>query len=86
MTCAGLLPDSGELLGMFPCCLYSESTLRKPLAFHSVSFGQDSQSHYLRRMAQIAAEVYKDGPVDPLAPAGVNPCSFNSVLDTVGGS
>jgi hypothetical protein len=56
---------------------------RKPLSFHSVSFGEDGQSHYLRRMATIAGEVYDNGPADPLAPAGVNPCTFSSALDTV---
>jgi hypothetical protein len=34
-------------------------------------------------MATIAAEVYDLGPADPLAPAGVNPCTFSSALDTV---
>jgi hypothetical protein len=56
---------------------------RKSLSLHTVSFGQDGQSHYLRRMATIAAEVYDNSPADPLAPAGVNPCTFSSALDTV---
>ncbi|KIM22917.1 hypothetical protein M408DRAFT_332686 [Serendipita vermifera MAFF 305830] len=55
----------------------------KGLAFNSVSFGADRQSHYLRRMATIAKEVYDTAPADPLAPTGVNPCSFTSALDTV---
>jgi hypothetical protein len=55
----------------------------KPLAFHSVSFGNDVYSHSLRRMATIAGEVYDAAPRDPLAPSGPNPCSFSSALDTV---
>lgn len=36
-------------------------------------------------MATIAKEVYDTVPPDPLAPAGVNPCTFSSALDTVCG-
>ncbi|KIM19859.1 hypothetical protein M408DRAFT_334238 [Serendipita vermifera MAFF 305830] len=61
----------------------SASRLGKGLAFNSVSFGPDRASHYLRRMATIAKEVYDTAPADPLAPTGVNPCSFTSALDTV---
>ncbi|PVF92927.1 hypothetical protein CPB86DRAFT_144289 [Serendipita vermifera] len=57
--------------------------LGKPLAFHAVSFGPESSSHYLRRMAAIANEVYASAPRDPLAPAGVNPCGYTAALDTV---
>ncbi|PVF98362.1 hypothetical protein CPB86DRAFT_825740 [Serendipita vermifera] len=74
-------------------CAISDSTvydlcraavrLGKPLAFHSVSFGTESNSHYLRRMATIANEVYASAPRDPLAPAGVNPCGYTAALDTV---
>ncbi|KIM19431.1 hypothetical protein M408DRAFT_31230 [Serendipita vermifera MAFF 305830] len=61
----------------------SASRLGKGLAFNSVSFGVDTQSHYLRRMATIAKEVYDTVPANPLAPTGVNPCSFTSALNTV---
>lgn len=56
--------------------------LRKPLAFHAVSFGQDTQAYYLRRMAAIADEVYAAAPKDPLAPSGFKACTYASALDT----
>lgn len=57
---------------------------RKPLAFHAVGFSEESVgSVHLERMTQIATETYDSAPPDPLLPAGVNPCSFHSALDTV---
>ncbi|GBE82556.1 hypothetical protein SCP_0409400 [Sparassis crispa] len=56
----------------------------KPLSFHAVSFGQDSQSSYLRRMAQIAHDAQNSAPRDPLAPAGATVLSsYSQALDTV---
>ncbi|KAL6309202.1 hypothetical protein BKA93DRAFT_724346 [Sparassis latifolia] len=57
----------------------------KPLSFHAVSFGQDSQSSYLRRMAQIARDAQNTAPRDPLqAPAGATVLSsYSQALDTV---
>ncbi|KIM92371.1 hypothetical protein PILCRDRAFT_417 [Piloderma croceum F 1598] len=58
--------------------------LGKPLSFHAVSFGQDSTSSSLRRMAQIAQEVQNNAPRDPLAPAAATvSSSYAEALDTV---
>jgi hypothetical protein len=57
---------------------------RRPLSFHAVSFGKDSRSSSLRRMAQIASEVQNNVPPDPLLPAAANvPSSYTEALDTV---
>ena len=58
-------------------------SLRKGLSFHTVSFGPEASSHSLRRMAQIAEEVYRRAPSDPLAPAVQDSCSHTRALDTV---
>jgi len=34
-------------------------------------------------MTDIARDIYESAPPDPLVPAGQNPCSFHSALDTV---
>jgi hypothetical protein len=61
-----------------------KSNARKPLSFHAVSFGQDSTSSSLRRMAQIALEVQYTAPHDPLLPAEAKiPSSYTEALDTV---
>ncbi|KAI0052041.1 hypothetical protein FA95DRAFT_1484280 [Auriscalpium vulgare] len=58
--------------------------LGKPLSFHAVSFGPDSSSSSLRRMAQIAREVQTNAPHDPLLPAAATvPSSYAVALDTV---
>ncbi|KAH7907394.1 hypothetical protein BJ138DRAFT_1014577, partial [Hygrophoropsis aurantiaca] len=58
--------------------------LGKPLSFHAVSFGADSSSMYLRRMADIALEVQNNAPQDPLAPAAATVLSsYSQALDTV---
>ncbi|KAH7910222.1 hypothetical protein BJ138DRAFT_1127056 [Hygrophoropsis aurantiaca] len=58
--------------------------LGKPLSFHAVSFGPDSSSAYLRRMADIALEVQNNAPRDPLAPAAATVLSsYSEALDTV---
>ncbi len=41
-----------------------------------------TQAGSLRRMVQIATEVYDTAPRDPLAPLS-DPCSYNEALDTV---
>ena len=59
---------------------------RKPLSFHSVSFGQDCFAPILQRMAQIALEVQdKNTRENPGLPAPVSgpPSSFAYALDTV---
>jgi len=58
--------------------------LGKPLSFHSVSFGPDSSSSSLRRMANLALGIQNNAPRDPLrAPAASVPSSFAIALDTV---
>jgi len=57
--------------------------LGKGLSFHTVSFGPDASSHSLRRMVQIAEEVYRRAPSDPLAPAVQDSCSHTRALDTI---
>jgi hypothetical protein len=65
------------------CSTESCHSLRKGLSFHTVSFGPDASSHSLRRMAQIAEEVYRRAPSDPLAPAVQDSCSYTRAIDTV---
>lgn len=61
-----------------------DAIARRPLSFHAVSFGKDSRSSSLRRMAQIASEVQNNAPPDPLLPAAANvPSSYTEALDTV---
>ncbi|KAI0250874.1 hypothetical protein BJV78DRAFT_526274 [Lactifluus subvellereus] len=58
--------------------------LGKPLSFHSVSFGPDSSSSSLRRMANLALGIQNNAPRDPLrSPAASVPSSFAIALDTV---
>ncbi|KAF8685043.1 hypothetical protein RHS04_00827 [Rhizoctonia solani] len=57
--------------------------LGKALAFHSVSFGQDRCSASLRRMADIAHEVYASAPQDVLSAARGNPCAYTNAIDTI---
>jgi len=62
----------------------NEINARRPLSFHTVSFGQEATSTSLRRMAQIAQEVQNNAPRDPLLPANANiPSSYTEALDTV---
>ena len=57
---------------------------RKPLSFHSVSFGPDSSSSSLRRMANLALGIQNNAPRDPLrSPAASVPSCFAIALDTV---
>jgi hypothetical protein len=71
-----------------------DANARRPLSFHAVSFGQDSTSSSLRRMAQIALEVQKiaqlaleaqsNAPHEPLAALHhAIPSSYTEALDTV---
>ncbi|EUC60520.1 cytochrome P450 family protein, putative [Rhizoctonia solani AG-3 Rhs1AP] len=55
----------------------------KALAFHSVSFGPDTSSSSLRRMADIAHEVFASAPQDVLTAARGNPCAYTRALDSV---
>ncbi|ETW76252.1 hypothetical protein HETIRDRAFT_329423 [Heterobasidion irregulare TC 32-1] len=58
-------------------------TLGKPLSFHAVSFGQDYSSSQLRRMAQLAEEVYSTAPQDQLASTATISCSYTNAIDTI---
>ena len=57
-------------------------SLRSALSFHAVSFGLDAQAGSLRRMVQIATEIYDSAPRDPFASLDI-PCSYREALDTV---
>ncbi|KAH9965565.1 hypothetical protein BGW80DRAFT_1345251 [Lactifluus volemus] len=60
--------------------------LGKSLSFHSVSFGPDSSSSSLRRMANLALEIQNNAPRDPQglrSAAASIPSSFAIALDTV---
>jgi hypothetical protein len=57
--------------------------LRKPLSFHSVSFGIDSSSSSLRRMAQLALDIQNNAPRGQGPPTTSIPSSFTVALDTV---
>jgi hypothetical protein len=75
--------SEGELLSAFPRASLMV-VIRKPLSFHAVSFGSDTSSYYLRRMAQLALEIQNNAPHDPLLPAtSVITSSFTTALDTV---
>ncbi|CAE7221197.1 unnamed protein product, partial [Rhizoctonia solani] len=56
--------------------------LGKALAFHSVSFGTNTHSTSLRRMAEIAHEVYASAPRDALPIGRGNPCGYTSAIDS----
>ena len=61
-----------------------DNFVRKPLSFHSVSFGEDASSTTLRRMADIALEIQNNAPRGVVLPAAANvPSSFTTALDTV---
>jgi len=58
--------------------------LGKPLSFHAISFGPDTSSSSLRRMANLALGVQNNAPRDPLRPPTASvPSSFAVALDTV---
>ncbi|KAF8840150.1 hypothetical protein BDN67DRAFT_904164 [Paxillus ammoniavirescens] len=62
----------------------SATQLGKPLSFHAISFGRDSQSSTLRRMSQIALEAQRSAARDPLMPAAATVhSSYSEALDTV---
>lgn len=55
----------------------------KPLALHTISFGNEAYSSVLKRMATIAKEVYETAPVDESLHIGPTPCNYHTALDTV---
>ncbi|KAI0035522.1 hypothetical protein K488DRAFT_76563 [Vararia minispora EC-137] len=57
----------------------------KPLSFHAISFGADSSSSSLRRMANIALEIQNSAPADLTNVLGdaMIPSSYSIALDTV---
>jgi len=63
----------------------SNSSGRKPLSFHAVSFGIDTSTTPLRRMADLALEIQINAPRNALRPAAAAtiPSSFSTALDTV---
>jgi hypothetical protein len=67
-------------------CITSSLTSpkRKPLSFHSISFGPDISSSSLRRMANVALGIQNNAPRNPQTPATASvPSSFAIALDTV---
>ncbi|KAH9027877.1 hypothetical protein EDB85DRAFT_1892774 [Lactarius pseudohatsudake] len=58
--------------------------IRKPLSFHAVAFGPNGRSYpTLRMMTQLALEIQRKAPPDPLFPVAARiPSSFTSALDT----
>jgi hypothetical protein len=78
------LCDSAVQLGcvtFFLCKYTADFGRRKPLSFHSVSFGPDSSSSSLRRMADLALKIQNNAPRNPRTPPFV-PSSFTVALDT----
>jgi len=68
----------------FWCKAVADISPRTPLSFHSVSFGPDSSSSSLRRMANVALGIQNDAPRSPLRPSTASvPSSFAIALDTV---
>jgi hypothetical protein len=62
----------------------ADTSQRKPLSFHSISFGPDASSSSLRRMADVALIIQNNGPRNPQTPATASvPSSFAIALDTV---
>ncbi|KAG8219200.1 hypothetical protein J3R82DRAFT_13 [Butyriboletus roseoflavus] len=58
--------------------------LGKAVSFHSVSFGPEGSSWYLRRMVDIARDAQNNAPRDLLAPATATVLSsYTQALDTV---
>ncbi|KAF7308999.1 VWFA domain-containing protein [Mycena kentingensis (nom. inval.)] len=55
--------------------------LGRPLSFHAVSFGRESQSGYLRRMADVALEVQNNAPAGQMGTTIDS--SYSEALDTV---
>ncbi|KAI9460718.1 hypothetical protein F5148DRAFT_1377366 [Russula earlei] len=75
----------GFVVFRFVPAILNDGNTRRPLSFHAVSFGQDSASSSLRRMAQVALDVQQNNAVeDPLLPATATvPSSYTEALDTV---
>ena len=71
-------------VSFFQCNAVTDFGQRTPLSFHAISFGPDSSSSSLRRMANVALGIQNNAPRDPLRPATASvPSSFAVALDTV---
>jgi len=57
--------------------------LGNPLVLHSVSFGRETHSGSLRRMARIAQSIYASAPQDALTSARGNSCSYANAVDSI---
>ena len=55
---------------------------RNPLSFHSISFGPDASSAYLRRMYDVALGIQNTASQNSRTPVST-PSSFSFALDTV---
>jgi hypothetical protein len=78
-------PEKGSSTTVASCHeLTDDGNARRPLSFHAVSFGEESSSPSLRRMAKIALEVQNDGAKRLLHSTAANvPSSYTKALDTV---
>ena len=82
--CRSAVHLGSVLLHILSCPMLIE-LLRKPLSFHAVSFGEDSQSSSLRQMVQIALDIQSNAPQNLLVPAAsIVLSSYSQALDTVG--
>ncbi|KAG8979571.1 hypothetical protein FRB94_011592 [Tulasnella sp. JGI-2019a] len=59
----------------------SASDRQKPLSFHAVSFGRETNSGSLRRMVDIAAQVMRGFPGD--LQTRLVPCEYTDAMDTI---
>jgi hypothetical protein len=65
-----------------PYTTIGSNSHRKPLSFHTVSFGPHNE--VLRRMAQVSREVEATAPRDPLLPPDAHvESSYSAALDSV---
>ena len=80
---------SAVRLGFVSFFLFNSSFIayfsqRKPLSFHSISFGPDASSSSLRRMADVALGFQNNASHNPRTPATASvPSSFSIALDAV---
>lgn len=60
------------------------SLFSMPLAFYTISFGTERRSDSLRKMANVAREVYATARNSGRDISG-NPCSYVNAIDSVSG-
>ena len=83
---SGMFVNRPKSIGNFflPVSAIANSSSRKPLSFHAVSFGPDASASTLRTMVDLAVGIQNTGPYDPLRLAAETvPSSFTTALDSV---